>query len=172
MFAKPNKTGISTPNDRIMTKESVAKWILNYFKPTGTILEPARGDGSFYRFMESPKDWCEIDKGRDFLKYNKKVDWIITNPPFSIYDLFLLKSFDIADNIVFLAPLNKAFKSRKIDKAIEEYGGLKEIVMLGGGGKIGFPFGFPVGCLHYKKGYGGNKIKLTRAYNKITKINI
>lgn len=28
------------------------------------------------------KDWVEIDKGKDFFKYNKKVDWCIGNPPY------------------------------------------------------------------------------------------
>jgi hypothetical protein len=141
-----------------MTPENIAFKIVNYFKPSGKTLEPARGTGNFYKFLKG--DWCEIDEGRDFFNYNKKVDWIITNPPYSIYDEFLLHSFEIADNIVFLVPLAKAFKSQKIQKAIEKYGGLKEIVMMGSGGNIGFKFGFPVGCLYYKRNYKG-KIKLT-----------
>ena len=80
-----------TPNDLIMTKPETAKFIIDYFKPTGKILEPCRGTGSFYDQFEGDKDWCEIKKGKDFLDYNKKVDWIITNPPFSIFDKFLLK---------------------------------------------------------------------------------
>lgn len=163
-FVKPNKTKKQNQTDKIMTNENIAKKIIKYFKPTGLILEPCKGSGNFYSNFKEKKDWCEIDKGRDFLKYNKRVDWIITNPPYSIYDEFLLKSFEIANNIVFLVPLAKAFKSRKIDNAIEKYGGLKEIVLLGSGTNIGFNFGFPVGCLHYQKNYKENKIKLTRLY--------
>jgi len=37
-----------------------------------------------------------------------------------------------------------------------DYGGLKEIVYMGGGSKHGFAFGFPVGCLHYQKGFVGD----------------
>ena len=51
----------------------------------------------------------------------------------------------------------------KIDKAIQKFGGLKEIVLLGSGSKAGFSFGFPLCCLYYKKGFKG-KIKLTRLY--------
>jgi hypothetical protein len=163
MYTKSNKTEIATRNDSVMTDELLAKWIIGYFKPKGVVLEPARGTGNFYRHLSQPKDWCEIDEGRDFLKYRKKADWIITNPPYSIYDIFLTKCLEVADNIVFLIPLQKVFKSKKIDSAIEKYGGIKEIVMLGGGGSVGFPFGFPVGAVYYKRGYKGD-IKLTRQY--------
>ncbi len=172
MFVRPNKTGKQNQTDKIMTREDVAINIIKYFKPSGFILDPAMGDGAFYNNFFEPdgidsncewKDWCEIDEGRDFFNYNKNTDWIITNPPYSIYDKFLLKAFEVADNVVFLVPLAKAFKSQKIDREIEKYGGLKEIVMLGGGGKIGFPFGFPCGCLYYKRGYKGN-VKITRMY--------
>jgi len=145
-----------------MTPENIAIKIIEYFKPSGMILEPAKGSGNFYNNFKGKKDWCEIDEGRDFFEYNVKVDWIITNPPYSIYDEFLIKSFEVADNIVLLVPLAKAFKSQKIDNEIQKYGGLKEVVFLGGGQKVGFNFGFPVGCLYYQRGYNKNLIKYTR----------
>ena len=119
-----------TPNDLIMTKPETAKFIIDYFKPTGKILEPCRGTGSFYDQFEGDKDWCEIEKGKDFLDYDKKVDWIITNPPFSIFDKFLLKAFEVADNIVFFCPLIKTFKGKKLDIKIREYGDIKEIIQV------------------------------------------
>jgi hypothetical protein len=149
-----NKTGRATANDSVMTPRHVARWIVERFSPTGTMLEPCCGDGAFLDAMPGA-DWCEITKGRDFLDYKGSVAWIITNPPFSIYDLFLLHAFRCADNVVFLAPLQKAFKSRRIEEAVALYGGLREVLMLGGGGAIGFPFGFPVGCLYYQRGYDG-----------------
>lgn len=154
-----------TPNDVVMTKPETAKWIIDYFKPTGTILEPCKGNGAFYNNFKGNKDYCEITMGKDFFDYNKKVDWIITNPPFSIYDKFLLKSFEVANNVVFFCPIIKAFKGKKLDIKIEEYGDLKEIVHMGGGNKHGFPFGFSVGCLYYQKNYKGN-IKYTRNYKE------
>ena len=160
---QPNRTGKGTANDVVMTPESTAKRIIEYYNPQGLVLEPCKGTGMFYNNFPGDKDWCEISEGKDFFNYNKKVDWIITNPPFSIYDLFLFKSFEIADNVVFFCPLNKAFKSQKVDKTIQEYGGLKEIIHMGGGGKHGFPFGFPVGCLYYQRGYKGD-IQYTRMY--------
>ena len=49
------------------------------------VLDPFLGDGAFYEQYPSyvKKDWCEIDNGRDFFEYNKEVDWIISNPPYS-----------------------------------------------------------------------------------------
>jgi hypothetical protein len=41
------------------------------------------------------KDECEIDEGNDFYKYDKKVDWVIGNPPFPEFIGFLFKSADI-----------------------------------------------------------------------------
>ena len=154
-YTSPNKSGKPTANDSVMTFPHIAEAIINHYWPVGKLLEPCKGDGSFYDIMKEPKDWCEISEGKDFLSYNKKVDWIITNPPFSIYDLFLLKSFEIADNIVFLAPLQKVFKSKKMDNHITDYGGIPEILMLGSGTTLGFPFGFPCGCIYFKRGYTG-----------------
>ena len=161
---QPNKTGKSTPNDVVMTPPETAQWIINHYNPQGEILEPCRGDGKFYNlFPQNSRHWCEISENKDFFDFKDKMDWIITNPPFSIYDDFLSHSFKIADNVVFFCPLNKAFKSQKMDKVIQNYGGLKEVVAMGGGGMHGFPFGFPVGCLYYKRDYTGD-IKWTRNY--------
>lgn len=168
MFVKPNKTAKQNQTDKVMTREDIAIKIISYFKKyfkdDDLFLEPCKGTGNFYNnFPKYFREYCEIDEKKDFFHYEDKCEWIITNPPYSIYDKFLLKAFEVADNVVFLVPLAKAFKSQKIDKEIEKYGGLKEIVMLGGGGKIGFQFGFPCGCLYYKKDYKGD-VKITRMY--------
>ena len=162
---KPNKTGVATANDVVMTLQASAEQIMNHYKPQGSILEPCKGTGVFYNLMDTnQRDWCEIDEGRDFFEYDKKVDWIITNPPFSIFDEFLKKSFEVADNVVFFCPLNKVFKSMKIDRMIQKFGGIYEVIHMGGGGRHGFPFGFATGCIYYKRGYNG-PINYTRMYD-------
>ncbi len=168
-YTKPNKTKTSTPNDVVMTKEETAINIINYFSnqfnKDDSFLDPCCGLGAFYKnFNTENKYLCEISIGKDFFDFDKKITWIITNPPFSIFDDFLLHSFKLADNVVFFCPLNKVFKSKKIDSAIKNYGGIKEVINMGTGGQHGFPFGFPVGCIHYKKEYTGD-IKYTRLYN-------
>ena len=168
-FTRPNRSGKTTPNDVVHTPAQAARWIVNRYAPKGLCLEPCRGGDAFWRELPEPKEWCEIEQGRDFLAWNGRADWIITNPPFSIYDLFLSKAFECADNIVFLTPLQKVFKSRKMDDKLTAYGGIKEIVMMGGGGCLGFPFGFPCGCIYFKRGYSG-PTDIVRAYNWLNSV--
>jgi len=154
---KPNKTKIATAADCVMTKKETAFRIVKYFNPIGSILDPCSGNGAFFDSYENEEKYkCDISYGKDFFDWEKKVDWIITNPPYSIYDYFLDKALKIADNVVFFCPIAKAFKSNRVQKMVIEYGGLKEIVYMGTGGKYGFGFGFPVGCLYYKRNYRGD----------------
>jgi len=141
--------------DDVYTPEPLAKEIIKMFSPSGVILEPCRGKGAFYRNLPDGSDWCEIEEGRDFFNYTKKVDWIITNPPYSNYDRFLDHSFEIADNIVFLVPLGKVFNSWERIEKLRRWGGVKKIWVIGTGNKAGFPSGFPVGAFHFQKGYHG-----------------
>ena len=75
----------NTPDkDIVMTPEYLAKEIIEHYNPIGRILDPCRGTGAFYdNFNTDDKDWCELAEEKDFLEYNEKVDWIITNPPWS-----------------------------------------------------------------------------------------
>ena len=41
------------------------------------------------------KDELEIDEGRDFLQYDKEVDWVVGNPPFRGFIDFIFKSSEI-----------------------------------------------------------------------------
>lgn len=152
---RPNRTGQATASDSVMTPPRIARLIVQKYCPSGLVLEPAKGTGNIYRELPSPKDWCEITEGRDFFNYRKKVNWIITNPPYSIYDRFLRHCFEIADNVVLLVPIAKAFKSLKIEKMVDAYGGLREIWLMGSGTQCGFAFGFPTGCLYYQRDYKG-----------------
>jgi len=153
---RPNKTKKATAADIVFTPPHVAERIIHYFAPKGRCLDPCKGKGAFYNELPSPKEWCEITEGKDFLEYEGKVDYIITNPPYSIYDLFLEKCFSVADNVILFVPIAKAFKSLKVERMVQKFGGLKEILLMGGGSKYGFGFGFPVGCLYYKRGYKGD----------------
>lgn len=135
-----------------MTPDYLAKTIVEHFKPIGTILEPCAGDGAFLRAMKA--DWCELDKGKDFLEVKGKWDWIITNPPYSKYRDFLKKSMDVADNIVFLQLINATFYKARLRDLKENDFGIKEIWCIDTPKE--FPqFGFQMGCVHYQKGYKG-----------------
>ena len=142
------------PNDDVQTPREIARKIIDMFEITGKVLEPFRGGGSFYDQLSGNKDWCEIKDGRDFFDYHERVDWIITNPPYSVFDEVLNHSFEIADNIVFLVPLSKIVSSFRRIRGISEYGGVPYMYILSAS-KCGFPFGFPACAIYMKRDYKG-----------------
>jgi hypothetical protein len=141
--------------DIVYTPERIAKGIINYLQPDGICLDPCKGDGAFYKFMPKNADYCEIRENKDFFKYSKKVNWIIGNPPYSIFKEFLERSFEIADNVSFLVPTNKIFQRQIIMDMINNYGGIKSMIIFGSGQLLDFPFGFSVGNFHFQKKYKG-----------------
>lgn len=83
------------------------------------------------------------------------MDWIIGNPPYSLFEEFLRHSFFLSKNVSFLVPTNKVFQRQIIMDIINNYGGIKSITIYGSGTLIGFPFGFSVGNFHFQKDYKG-----------------
>lgn len=145
------------PNDKVRTPLHIAKTIIDLYNIQGKILDPFRGDGAFYdqypKHLE--KQYCEIDEGKNFFEFNEKVDWIISNPPYSIFDDVMEHSYKIADNIVYLLPLNKVFSSMGRIRKINRYGGIASMWIISAS-KCGFPFGFPACAFHFKRGYKGD----------------
>lgn len=82
--------------------------------PEGSsVLEPCVGTDAIWDVLEryfhaADMDWCEIQKGVDFLNGlhgNQRYDFLITNPPFSLAQEFIEKSLQIANCVVMLLPL-------------------------------------------------------------------
>ena len=146
----------NNPNDLVYTPRPIAKAIINLFGLNGIVLDAFRGGGAFYDQLppDVDRDWCEIKDGKDFFDYNKKVDWIVSNPPYSILDEVFEHSFEIAENVVYLLPLSKVFTSMGRIRRILEYGNIKEIHILSAS-KCGFPFGFPACAIWIKRNYLG-----------------
>ena len=172
------------PNDMVMTPRHIARQMIDFFTPALrtavlnghahdglpksaklTVLDPCRGTGAFYdQFPDFTlygvhynKEWCEITEGRDFFDWPYKVDWIITNPPYSIFPQFLEKCFEVADNVALLIPLAKLVSSLKRINMVMDYGGIVSMRIIGAS-KCGFPFGFPAAAIHMKRGYDGNTL--------------
>lgn len=141
-------------NDAVLTPRAVAADMVRHFPLAGRVLDPCRGDGAFYELL-SGAEYCELQEGLDFFEYTRRVDWIIGNPPYSVYSEWLAHSMEIADNIVYLIPINKAFNSSAMLKATYEWGGIAEIVHVGPGSRLRFPVGFAIGAVHYKRGHSG-----------------
>lgn len=89
-----------SPHDVVYTPVELAKEIIAAcaVDDGDTILDPFRGGGAFYDNypQHALKDWCEIEEGRDFMNYDKKVDWIISNPPFSKLNQHIPKMCQVA----------------------------------------------------------------------------
>ena len=149
-----NKYAKINPNDVVFTPDWLAEMICKMFPIDGKVLEPCKGEGSFLKFLPKNTDWCEITDGRNYYDYNQKVDWIVTNPPYSDFNRFLEHSFNLSENIVILVPIAKMFKSMGTLKSIFNYGGFVSIYTLPSS-KAGFPFGFPSAIYYLKRNYKG-----------------
>ena len=124
-FSIMSKGSKNNFNDKVFTPTEIVKEIIKWVNPKGTILEPFLGEGAFFNELEktgNTVEWTEIDKGRDFFEYGKKVDYIITNPPYSLFTKILEHSFTLANNVILLIPHNKIYASDKRLDMIEKYG--------------------------------------------------
>lgn len=157
----PLTPGRNAPHtDIVYTPKKLAKRIIKHFPLSGVVLDPCKGKGAFYKqFPENVKRrWCEIELDKDFLKYTRRVSWIVSNPPWSKMRAFLLHSFTLSDNIVFLAPITHfTTKARLRDMkahgyAIREFYGVRTP-------KNPWPqSGFQLVACHIQKGYKGSII--------------
>lgn len=141
--------------DIVYTPKWCALDMINWYSPSGTILDPCRGGGVFYDNLPETKYWCEIRDGKDFFDWTKRVDWIISNPPYSNFKEWLNHSFSVADEVVYVIPVSKAFSAYGIVEDIRRFGGVKHIRYYGTGTRVNFPMGNTVGAVHFSKKYTG-----------------
>ena len=85
--------------DVVFTPEWAARDMVDFFKPSGRILEPCKGDGVFLKFLPPETEWCEITEGRDFYAWVDPVDWCFGNPPYKQFGKWMYHSMAIAKNI-------------------------------------------------------------------------
>jgi hypothetical protein len=135
--------------DIVYTPDFVARDMVEFFKPTGRILEPAAGDGAILKYLPGA-DWCEIEKGRDFFACVSEYDWIVSNPPFRKFKEFIIHAYSLAKDIVFLIPADKPFNSTPNAKTIFLFGG---IVSMRYYGEIFDEIHRPMAAFHFQRGY-------------------
>jgi len=151
MKYQPGRDYVS--NDDIQTPVELAGRIVAYFKPTGRILEPCAGDGNFLQHLPGA-DWCEIKRDRDFFAYQQKVQWIITNPPWSQIRPFLAHAFTLANDVVVLVTINHVWTKARLRIARENNFGLRTLLLVDT--PRSFPqSGFQLGAIHYQRGWDG-----------------
>ena len=154
------------PRDVVYTPDWVVRDMVAFFQPSGRILEPCKGDGVFLKYL-SKAEWCEIREGKDFFAWKGRVDWIISNPPYSQYLRWLKHGLEIADNIVYLIPCDHALNTTEGIAQVYQWGGIQHIRIYGDGRALGFPVHRPIGAVYYMKDYvGGISISFAAALER------
>ena len=143
------------PHDVVYTPDDLAGELVRFWSPTGRILEPCKGDGAFMRHLPPETEWCEISAGRDFFDCAGGFDWIVGNPPYSIFGKFLLRSMELAENVGYLIPTPKLLGSYKLMSAIYDWGGIARVMVIGPSRVWDYNIGFALGAFHLQRGYAG-----------------
>ena len=106
-----NAHGDREENDFYPTPESATQELLNRININGNVWECACGDGAMSEVMIKngynvySSDLIDRGYGKtgvDFLKSNKQVDNIITNPPFNLATEFTLKALELSKGKVIM----------------------------------------------------------------------
>ena len=151
-------------NDRVYTPDALALALTERFATQiaagDTVLEQCSGGGAFLRAFDS----CgirnvlelEIDRGTNFFEWNHCVDWIITNPPWGQMRKFLIHSYEVSKNVVFLAPLTHilGMRARRADTRNALFG-VKGIIEIDTPPNVGPGSGFQLSCIHLRKSWPG-----------------
>jgi len=72
------------------------------FKPKDILYDPFKGQGAYFNNYPKghKKYYTEITEGLDFFKFDKKVDIIVSNPPFSLFNEVFKKSIELKPRII------------------------------------------------------------------------
>jgi hypothetical protein len=146
---------VDQTGDCVWTPDWCAADMVRYFNPSGRILEPCRGAGAFMRQLPTDALWCEVKDGRDFFEFREHVDWIITNPPYSLTRPFLSHALAVSDNVVFLLPARNIFSGYGTVRECAGWGGMAAIRWYGTGSRLAFPMGNAIAAIHWKRGHQG-----------------
>ena len=104
------------------TNEQMVKDLIAITPLSGSVLDAGSGKNKvWYKNIPNglEKYECEIEDGIDFMEWNKKVDWIIGNPPFHESWKFTEKSIDIAQKGIAWLVNNQALNSHLTPRRLE-----------------------------------------------------
>ena len=109
----------SNPNDEFDTPRDLAKKLFKLVpvREKDVVMDNAYGKGNFY---------FEGLKSKDFLNDKRKVDWYITNPPYSFLDKWLIKSCEANRGFAYLLGINN-LTARRIEMCEKEGFGITKI---------------------------------------------
>lgn len=107
--ASRGRSDIGGRSDIVYTSPELARRIVDHFRQHfrqgDTFLDLCAGDNAFYDALPEPKEWCEIERGRNFLDRTTRTTWGITNPPWTAeaYRPIARHAYELCDNVIFLA---------------------------------------------------------------------
>lgn len=119
------------PNDKIYTPKKIALKAIEMadLKEGDIVLDPSYGAGVFYNNLPEyvNKEWCEIDLDKDFFEYDKNVECVIGNPPFSLWTKWLEHTISLnPQKIIYIfGAIN--FTDRRVRNIISEGYGITKI---------------------------------------------
>lgn len=152
----------------VYTEPFFAKKVIDYFSPqfkvNDTFLDPCAGRMAFYNNLPEPKEFCEIQLEKDFLKYDKPVSWIFANFPWrgKVYSSLSEHALKLSNNVVSLVKFNTALGTNKrLNDANKHNMYLKEIIRIPWNmagftfpdGSVKSPEGFLLTILHWQKNW-------------------
>lgn len=123
-FSGNNVTGLRRRSDFYETPYSLTELFLDNARlgveKDGRVLEPACGHGAITKVL-SQKGYSnvtsyDIESGTDFLDEDRRFDFIITNPPFSLAKEFIEKAIETAPRFAFLLPLSYLHGKERYEK--------------------------------------------------------
>ena len=110
----------------------MAKMISELVTFPETILEPTPGSGNLVKAIDRRYPSSIIYTPSDFYQFDKKVDIVVGNPPFTPmakgYEI-LERCFELSDNIIFLMPWLALINSEKRTQLYKKKG-LKKVMHL------------------------------------------
>lgn len=149
-------------DDVVYTPDSLADQVVRHFLPqmSGRILEPCSGGGAFTRAFTknglTDVTELEIKRGQDFFEFKEQVDWVVTNPPWSLARRFAQQAYQVSHDVVFLITVNHFMGLRARFDDMEKAGfRIKEIVLCNTPPKPWPQSGFQLGAIHFQKNYKG-----------------
>ena len=142
-------------SDYVQTPEWCARDIIDFFKPSGRVLDPCRGENKvFHNILQC--DFAEIKEGINFFDINTKYDWIIGNPPYSIFNKWIKHSYKIGTNIVYLLPTFKVYNALSLMRLYFDKGHIKHVRLYDTGTDIEWSRSRPICAVHFQVGYFGD----------------
>jgi len=121
------------PNDVFITPKILAKKHIDMidYEEDDVWYDPFKNTGNYYnQFPNDNKHWSEILEGQDFFEFDRKVDIICSNPPYSMINKVLEKSISLNPRVISYLIGMGNLTAKRIETMNNAGYGLKKVRML------------------------------------------